>query len=463
MNNFFLKEDLSRNWVKYIHTLLVIVISVAIYFHYQTGNSHKSDDYKDILTIIISIMTTIVTTTFSAVLVALQLASAQFSPRITRAFFRESNYNQGVFYSFLLSITFCCAILITGVYKQPAPESYLPIFYPYLSISAIIFAFILLAYVFPKFIFNIIDSINVASIIAAITKKTLNEIDIIYGKDVWSRKDIETHIRKIHDDSRSQKLLSEKFGYIDFVDFKNISKLLSSNRNLNIYLEPVVGNYVTIGSVLINVEYDSKAEIREISPKLAHKLRECFAISKYRSYDQDIMFGVRQITDIAIKALSDAVNDPTTAVNCIHYLGTIIQRMAYAKIPSIYARYPNHAVHIKEFTFDQLVDLSFDQIYQAGKESYAVVRQILSTITEIIPFVNNPANLKILITQVIDMELSSHSQGFAEFDNSIKKALEKFYKTVPLHIKTLNANSDELNELSSLCEIKSKELNNIQE
>ena len=62
-------------------------------------------------------------------------------------------------------------------------------------------------------------------------------------------------------------------------------------------------------------------------------------------------------------------------------------------------------IHINEFNYDEFVDFCFDQIYQWGKEDPTVVKRILRTIRTIIPLVENPFHLKVLLQQVEEMEL----------------------------------------------------------
>jgi uncharacterized membrane protein len=63
-------------------------------------------------------------------------------------------------------------------------------------------------------------------------------------------------------------------------------------------------------------------------------LQGIFSISRYRTVEQDAAFGIRQIVDVALKALSPGINDTTTAVMCVDYLTAILARLAPRHIPS---------------------------------------------------------------------------------------------------------------------------------
>jgi hypothetical protein len=96
-------------------------------------------------------------------------------------------------------------------------------------------------------------------------------------------------------------------------------------------------------------------------------------------------------------------------------------------------------IYIREFSFEQLVDLAFDQIYFWGKEDYIVVRHILKTITNLVTFMPSEDKLKVLIKQVEDFELqylhtspSNTETPFIkkEHRNSLRDHLAEYYEAV---------------------------------
>jgi uncharacterized membrane protein len=63
-------------------------------------------------------------------------------------------------------------------------------------------------------------------------------------------------------------------------------------------------------------------------------IRRSVIVLNQRDMIQDAAFGIRQLTDIALRAMSPAVNDPTTAVNCIQYLQAVFEHLAHRALPS---------------------------------------------------------------------------------------------------------------------------------
>jgi uncharacterized membrane protein len=93
-------------------------------------------------------------------------------------------------------------------------------------------------------------------------------------------------------------------------------------------LAPAIGDFVMEGAPL--VELDGTAAV---SGEHAGRLRGWIAVGQQRTVEQDAGFGLQQLVDIAVKALSPGINDPTTACLCIDHLGALLSRLAARRIP----------------------------------------------------------------------------------------------------------------------------------
>jgi uncharacterized membrane protein len=110
-----------------------------------------------------------------------------------------------------------------------------------------------------------------------------------------------------------------------------------------------------------------------------------FDIGPARTLQQDIEFGVLQIVDIALKAISPAVNDPTTAITCVDQLSRILIRFA-SKDPSAQRLYDPPGVMrvcMRSIDFEQLLDSAFDQIRLYARADYAVSLRLLRALGDI--------------------------------------------------------------------------------
>jgi uncharacterized membrane protein len=103
-----------------------------------------------------------------------------------------------------------------------------------------------------------------------------------------------------------------------------------------------------------------------------------FVITRQRTVQQDAGFGIRQIVDIAMKALSPGINDTTTAVMCVDYLAAILVQLAQRQIPTSY-RFDDRELRMitRGPSFQSLVAEAFDQIRQNAKGNVAVLTRLL--------------------------------------------------------------------------------------
>ena len=293
----------------------------------------------------------------------------------------------------------------------------------------IVGSFYLILMVFPLFIHHIVGNINASSITQNIARRTIEEIDELYESLPFFKAE-----------TGKLQLLAPESGYLDSIRYEALEALFPLEKDVKMTVRPHIGSFVIKGGLL--AEIDCPPALRDFYAQLTKPIQACFVIDKFRSYKQDIPFGIRQLVDIAIKAISPAVNDPTTALNCIDYLGTIIQRAAQSEANSREAKLLSQKnIHIREFSFEQLVDLAFDQIYFWGKEDYIVVRHLLKTITNLLPFMPSQDKLKVLIRQVEDFELQYlHDEDQKgrltstfprkEHRNSLRDHLFEFYEGV---------------------------------
>jgi uncharacterized membrane protein len=116
---------------------------------------------------------------------------------------------------------------------------------------------------------------------------------------------------------------------------------------------------------------------------------------------QDIEFGILLIVDIALKAISPAVNDPSTAINCVDQLSRILIRFA-AREPrdSLFYDPPGILrVSVPWLGFDRLIETAFEQIHVYSRSDVAVSLRLLRALTDIASTVSDPSYCQILIEQ----------------------------------------------------------------
>jgi len=113
-------------------------------------------------------------------------------------------------------------------------------------------------------------------------------------------------------------------------------------------------------------------------------LNGAYTISRHRTVDQDPAFGIRQIVDIALKALSPGVNDTSTAVMCVDYLTSILARLTGRQFPPLYG-YEGETLRVVAIapSFEGILAESFDQIRSSAEANAAILERMLGALDSI--------------------------------------------------------------------------------
>jgi uncharacterized membrane protein len=329
-----------------------------------------------------SIMT-VVSIVFAILLMTLTLASMQFSPRIIVSFSRDrvTQWTLGIF---LGTFLYCMAAL-------PAARS-LP--YPFAPVATVLGAMVLALVcvgLLLFFIHHISQAISVNHIVDRIAAETEAMIDEImpWPHRVNNLEDAEP----LRPNPSEVAVLSDVSGYIRFVDTRRLVAL-AKHYHVTIRVLRRVGHFVPQGIPLMMV---SKG--KRLPPEGTAELLAAFDFGATRTLQQDVEFGVLQIVDVALKAISPAVNDPTTAINCIDQLSRILIRFASREPPEDLLYDPPGIVRasIAWIHFERLLDAAFEQIRMYSKTDVAVSLRLLRAFGDIAASTPDPEFRRILV------------------------------------------------------------------
>jgi uncharacterized membrane protein len=323
-----------------------------------------------------SIMT-VVSIVFAILLMTLTLASMQFSPRIIVSFARDriTQWTLGIF---LGTFLYCMAAL-PAAHAQPRP------FAPVASVVGALLLAIVCVGLLLFFIHHISQAISVNHIVDRIASETELVID-----DVMPLPHQE-HPLEIGDGAEppmwETPVLNDVPGYVRFVDLKRLLVLATSQR-VKIHLVRRVGQFVPAGVPLLMVHKGER-----LSAQNRAELRAAFDLGPSRTLQQDVEFGVLQIVDIALKAISPAVNDPTTAINCVDQLSRILIRFASRDMPQprLYDLRGVARVSLRWIDFERLLDSAFEQIRMYSKSDVPVSLRLLQGYGDIATATPDPA------------------------------------------------------------------------
>ena len=335
-------------------------------------------------------MMTVVGVTFSMTLVALVMASSQYTSRILRNFMRD-RVTQVVLGIFTGIFAYCLIVLRT--IRSGDEGGFVP--------SLAVFFAVMLAMggigVLIFFIHHIASSIQASSIIASVADETMVAVNRLFPERLGQGPpDGEEDLTLLPQrDQDWQTVLAERNGYIQSVDNVALLRLAREHKTL-VRMERGIGDFVVHDTPLASLALEVPPDDETIAT-----LRGAYSIDRYRTVYQDCAFGTRQIVDMALRALSPSVNDTTTAVMCVDYLQAILARLASRGIPSSH-RYEDGELRIIAIgpTFAGLVAESFDQIRGSAGGNLGIMLRMLGSLQTIASLTASPSRRQVLGEQV---------------------------------------------------------------
>jgi len=314
-----------------------------------------------------SIMT-VVSIVFAILLMTLTLASMQFSPRIIVSFVQDrvTQWTLGIF---LGTFLYCMAALPAA---RSLPHPFAPVF---TVMGAMLLAVACVGWLL-FFIHHISRAISVNHIVARIAADTIAMIDEMMP---WPYRHDKLDLAPTAASTWETTVSSDVSGYIRFVDRNRLVALAKTYR-VKINVLRRIGHFVPAGVPLLAVSKDGR-----LTPEGIEDVRGAFDFGPTRTLQQDVEFGVLQIVDIALKAISPAVNDPSTAINCVDQLSAIMIRFASREPPESVLYDPPGTVRvvIPWIGFDRLLEAAFEQIRMYSKSDVAVSLRLLRALGDI--------------------------------------------------------------------------------
>lgn len=323
-----------------------------------------------------SIMT-VVSIVFAILLMTLTLASMQFSPRILVSFVRDRT-TQWTLGLFLGTFAYCMGALPAA---RSEPEPFAPVA---ATAGAMLLATVCVGWLI-FFIQHISEAISVNHIVDRIARETE---DIIDGempalRSAPHRSGLPSFHWQGEGEATVRSLVS---GYIRYIDTANLVAVAKS-AGLQLRVLRRVGHFVPAGVPLLLA---SRGE--RVDGRLANALLAAFDIGPTRTLQQDVEFGVIQIVDIALRAISPAVNDPSTAITCLDQLSRILIRWISRHGPEVLLCDPPQVVRVvlPAITVGGLLDTAFEQVRHYAAGDVAVSARLLRALGDIAASTDDP-------------------------------------------------------------------------
>jgi len=347
--------------------------------------SGSPDAARQILSSLAGALITVVGVVFSIVIVTLTLASQQFGPRMLRTFIRDrgAQVTLGTF-------------VATFFYAMLALISIGSSFVPHLSVTVALALTAIDLGVLIYFIHHIATAIQLPAVIAGIAHDLSRAIDAEAGpaqasgylaagpapdgtalaSGAGSGPSAEILLARL--DRSGQVVAAPASGYLRFVKNATLVRI-AAEHDAVIRLHYRPGHFLTKDHPMATVWPP------EAATAIGRRLESVHITGPLRTLSQDIAFGADQLVEIAIRALSPAVNDTFTALTCIDWLGDSLCKIAVEWHPQTLHLDRLGAIRLitVPVSYERLVQRSFEKVRQAADGMPAVLMRQLDALSKV--------------------------------------------------------------------------------
>ncbi len=330
------------------------------------------DTARDILTSTATGMIAFTGLVIASVLVVVQFAAGQYSPRLI-LWFRRDRLVKHAIGSFLAA--FLYSLVALRAFERRG-EQYAPDLTVTLSIVLLVGASVL----FLALLQRTMDRLRPRALYAAVAREAVVAIHAVYPRPLGAAEG-----RAGADDDGSWRVPSPHAvrwdgapGVVSAFD-RELLVAAATGAGATIELAVAVGEFVDPGQVLVRVHGAGEGAIA------AELLRAGVEIGEERTIELDPAFAMRIVVDTAIRALSPAVNDPTTAVQGIDVLEPLVRELAGRDLDASFARGGDGRVRLvwPSPGWEDALDLAFDEIRGYGASSLQICRRMRAALEDL--------------------------------------------------------------------------------
>lgn len=294
-------------------------------------------------------------TVFSITIAALSLAAGQMGPRLLRNFTRDRG-NQLTLGTFLATFSYAL-IVLRSVRTQDEGA-----FVPHLALSlSIMLAFICVA-TLVYFVGHMAGRINVDTVIELVS----DEVQTAVSHLTVDKKQPDPPPDEFWADATA--VCDDRRGYLQHLDAKGLADWAARHKTaVRLLVRP--GDYVFPGAVI--------AVLTHPITNAEGAIRNATALGAQRVSSEDLEFAVRQLVEVAVRALSPGINDPHTAMSVLDRLGAALCEIVPRYLPTgVFLKDGRVALAVSSVQYDGLLDAMFHMIRQSASGAAVLIRML---------------------------------------------------------------------------------------
>lgn len=293
---------------------------------------------------------------FSVSLLLISMSSSQYSPRVVHGLFRDT-FNKRVMGVVIGTFTYCLVVL--RAVRSPIEDGAKAVI-PSLSIALAVLLGVTTILAIVGFISHAAHSMDISKILHDVTEAAIAEVSAQWAEvsdGAAGREETAGEIAPDH----AFVVTFERRGWVQQINRNALLDVLEPGATM--WLDTVAGRYAIVGTTLCRIApMPSDAEVVE------RRVRDAIAVGQTRTALDDATYGVRQLADVALKALSPGINDPTTAQDAMFHMGAVLRELLVRSVPA--RRLPGEEgrelLMPQAWTHAEVVGLAFDEIRLAS-------------------------------------------------------------------------------------------------
>lgn len=338
------------------------------------------DGARVLLGTVAGAMITVTSLVFSLTVVALQLAASNYSPRLLRQFVRDLG-NQVVLATFLATFAYSYAVLRT---IRAGTEDTDP-FVPSLAVDLLLVFVLASIAALVYFIHHITQSIRVERILDEVLEETIETLERTCADP--DEHDAATPREPLPDiPPRATTLAATRSGEVQALELGRLARK-AEEADVTVRLRPAVGDHVVAGTCLAWLwPGDGRDRLSQSElDTLAATLDDAMQVGRERTMQSDVAYGVRQLVDIALRAISPGINDPTTASQAFNRIAVILAALAVRPLPNMLRRDTDGVlrVAVPSPDFREYLALACDQVRHYGADDAVLISHVLAKLAEV--------------------------------------------------------------------------------
>lgn len=328
------------------------------------GLTSTVESARAILSTIAGATITVAAISFSVSLLVLQQASTQYSPRVVNTLFRDP-FNKRVMGLVVGTFTYCLVVLRSV--RSALEDGGEPVV-PNISVAIAVVLGVATVLGIVAFIDHSAHSMEVSRLLDGVTRSSVEQIRREWVPAEHGRPDQEASPEVAGPVAFSIRFRAD--GWVQEIDLGAIAAAVPEGSDLRVTAVP--GSYVVAGTVMAEL---SKAP--DDADALSDAVCDAVAIGDTRTLRQDVSFGLRQLADVALRALSPGVNDPTTAQDAIFHSATVLTELLRRDPPPPPEVDGGGRVRVDRLDHARLIRLAYGETRRAAADDPVVSSYLL--------------------------------------------------------------------------------------